>query len=128
PTMHLLGLKFKTNTPRLSKKGKLMSNTFKLIVIAFILSLMASCSAKKDAAPEPAGIAYKTSEITVRQCSDIGNAEFNALLEKHEVSIKKQMSPHLYIVTWDDDRHADEVVKTLNDTTMFCGVDKYQSN
>ncbi len=101
-----------------------MLTTTKLICITFIFSLMASCSAKKDDTLEPAGIAYKTSEITVRQCLDIGNNEFHALLEKHEVTIKKQMSPHLYIVTWDDDRSADEVVHELKKTAMFCGVDK----
>ena len=102
-----------------------MSATIKLIVITFILSFMVSCSSKKDDSLEPAGINYKASEITVRQCSDIGNAEFNALLEKHDVSIKKQMSPHLYIVTWDDDeRSADTVVQELKNTTMFCGVNK----
>ncbi|MBN4060550.1 hypothetical protein JYT78_00615 [bacterium AH-315-I20] len=104
-----------------------MSTPIKLVIITFILSLMVSCSSKKDDALEPAGIAYKASEITVRQCSDIGNAEFNALLEKHDVSIKKQMSPHLYIITWDDDdRSADAVVQELKNTTMFCGVNKYQ--
>ena len=101
-----------------------MSATIKLIVITFILSFMVSCSSKKDDSLEPTGISYKTSEITVRQCSDIGNAEFNALLEKHEVTIKKQMSPHLYIVTWADDRNADAVVQELKNTTMFCGVNK----
>ena len=101
-----------------------MSATMKLVCITFIFSLMVSCSSKKDDALEPAGIAYKSSEITVRQCSDIGNAEFNALLEKHDVTIKKQMSPHLYIITWDDDRNADKVVSELKNTTMFCGVDK----
>ena len=103
-----------------------MSATIKLIIITFILSFMVSCSSKKDDTLEPAGISYKANEITVRQCSDIGNTEFNNLLEKHEVTIKKQMSPHLYIVTWDDDRNADAVVSELKKTTMFCGVDKYQ--
>ncbi len=103
-----------------------MSKTMKLILLTSLLSILVSCSSKKDDSLEPEGIKYKASEITVRQCSDIGNAEFNALLEKHEVSIKKQMSPHLYIVTWDDDRNADAVVSELKKTTMFCGVDKYQ--
>jgi hypothetical protein len=101
-----------------------MSNFSKLILISFLLTL-ASCSNKKEDAPEPEGIKYKASEITVRQCSDIGNQEFNTLLADHDVSVKKQMSPHLYIVNWDDDRSADAVVSELKKTTMFCGVDKY---
>ena len=104
-----------------------MSKLLKVLLITLTIGLITSCSSKKDDALEPAGIAYKASEITVRQCSDIGNAEFNALLEKHDVSIRKQMSPHLYIITWDDDdRSADAVVQELKDTTMFCGVNKYQ--
>ena len=102
-----------------------MSKIMKFVLLTSLLSILVSCSSKKDDSLEPAGINYKTSEITVRQCSDIGNAEFNALLEKHDVSIKKQMSPHLYIVTWgDDERSADTVVQELKNTTMFCGVNK----
>ena len=101
-----------------------MSHFLKLMGIAFLLAL-ASCSNKKDTAAEPEGIKYKASEITVRQCSDIGNQEFSDLLAKHDVSIKKQMSPHLYIATWDDGRSADAVVSELKKTTMFCGVDRF---
>ncbi len=101
-----------------------MSHLLKLAGIAFLLAL-ASCSSKKDTAAEPEGIKYKASEITVRQCLDIGNQEFNNLLAKHDIIIKKQMSPHLYIVTWDDGRSADAVVAELKKTAMFCGVDKY---
>jgi len=98
----------------------------KLLIALAALSLVVSCSSKHESS-EPAGISYKASEILVRQCQDISNLEFKQLLEKHEVTIKKQMSPHLYIMTWDDDdRHADEVVQELKNTTMMCGVDKYQ--
>lgn len=103
-----------------------MSYLTKLFIVVCVSSLMVGCSSKKEMSQEPAGISYKTNEITVRQCADIDDASFRKLLEDHDASIKKQMSPHLYIITWDDDRHADEVVKELHDTTMFCGVDKYQ--
>ncbi|HID36377.1 MAG TPA: hypothetical protein EYP39_03210 [Ghiorsea sp.] len=103
-----------------------MSKVFLSLAIITSLTFLTACSGKKDDSNEPKGISYKASEITVRQCSDIGNQEFNTLLEKHEVSIKKQISPHLYIITWDDDdRTADDVVAELKRTTMFCGVDKY---
>jgi len=102
-----------------------MFKATRFILIVSILTLAVSCSSKKEVSHEPEGISYKSSEITVRQCSDISNHEFNTLLKKHDVSVKKQMSPHLYIVTWDDDRNADEVVYELKRTTMFCGVDRY---
>lgn len=102
-----------------------MSYLTKLFVVVCVSSLMVGCSSKKDDTLEPAGISYKANEITVRQCADIDDHTFRTLLEDHDTSIKKQMSPHLYIVTWDDDRHADEVVQELKQTTMFCGVDKY---
>ncbi|MDQ7004099.1 MAG: hypothetical protein Q9N67_03930 [Ghiorsea sp.] len=103
-----------------------MSYLNKLLIVACISSLMVGCSSKKEVSQEPAGISYKTNEVTVRQCADISDMAFRKLLEDHDASIKKQMSPHLYIVTWDDDRHADEVVYELKKTTMFCGVDKYE--
>ncbi|MDQ7001567.1 MAG: hypothetical protein Q9N02_02620 [Ghiorsea sp.] len=102
-----------------------MSYLSKLLVIACVSSLLVACSSKKDDSLEPAGISYKANEVTVRQCPDIDDASFRNLLEDHDASIKKQMSPHLYIITWGDDRHADEVVKELHDTAMFCGVNKY---
>ena len=104
-----------------------MLNTSKFVLLTGILALVVSCSAKHED-EEPTGITYIESEVLVRQCQDINNLEFKLLLEKHKLSIRKQMSPHLYIVTWDDDdRHADEVVHELKSTTMFCGVDKYQA-
>ena len=103
-----------------------MFKPYKMLLITTALALLASCSSKHEVM-EPKGISYKAAEILVRQCQDISNLELNALFEKHEVTIKKQMSPHLYVVTWDDDdRSADEVVHELTSTTMFCGVDKYQ--
>jgi len=103
-----------------------MLKTSKLLLLVSMIALVASCSSKHETV-EPKGISYKASEVLVRQCLDISNLEFKQLLEKHEVSIRKQMSPHLYIVTWDDDdRHADEVVHELTNTNMLCGVDKYQ--
>jgi len=103
-----------------------MSYLSKLFIVLCVSSLMVACSSKKEVNLEPEGMSYKTNEITVRQCADIDDQSFRILLEDHDASIKKQMSPHLYIVTWDDDRHADEVVQELKNTTMFCGVDKYQ--
>lgn len=104
-----------------------MFNTTKLIILTSILALMVSCSSKKEPATnEPEGISYKSSEILVRQCSDISNHEQNTLFEDHEVTIKKQISPHLYIVTWDDDRNADAVIHELKQTQKFCGLDRYQ--
>jgi len=98
----------------------------KLLIALAALSLLVSCSSKHEPT-EPMGISYKANEVLVRQCQDISNLEFKQLLEKHEVTIKKQMSPHLYIVSWDDeDRHADEVVQELKGTSMMCGVEKYQ--
>ncbi len=103
-----------------------MSKVFLSILLLSSLTLITACSGKKEVSQEPEGISYKTNEVTVRQCADIDDQSFRTLLEDHDTSIKKQMSPHLYIVTWDDDRHADEVVRELKNTTMFCGVDKYQ--
>jgi hypothetical protein len=103
-----------------------MLNTSKLIILTSILALMVSCSSKKEPSNEPSGISYKSSEVLVRQCSDISNHEQNTLFEDHEVTIKKQISPHLYIVTWDDDRNADAVIHELKQTQKFCGLDRYQ--
>jgi len=103
-----------------------MLKTSKLLLLVGMVTLVASCSSKHEN-PEPKGISYKASEVLVRQCQDISNLEFKQLLEQHDVTVRKQMSPHLYIVTWDDeDRHADEVVHELKSTNMLCGVDKYQ--
>jgi len=103
-----------------------MTTFIKMIIAISLLSILAGCSGKKDDTLEPKGLTYKSSEVLVRQCQDISDLEFMNLLEKHEVSVKKQMSPHLYIVTWDDgDRSAAQVIQDLKNTTMFCGVDKY---
>jgi len=103
-----------------------MSNIIKLIIFTCALSFVSSCTTKHEVVDESKGIHYKTQEILVRQCADISNHELNQLLEAHEVSILRQVSPHLYVATWSDGRHADAVVHALDSTTMFCGVDKYQ--
>ncbi len=101
-----------------------MFKMHKLLIITAVLALLASCSSKHEA-EESKGLVFKTSEILVRQCKDISDLELKELFEEHEVEIKKQLSPHLYIVTWsDDDRSADEVVDELKKTYKFCGVDK----
>ena len=103
-----------------------MFKMHKLFITTAILSLLVSCSSKHEV-EESKGLVFKTSEILVRQCNDISNLELNELFEEHEVTIKKQLSPHLYIITWsDDDRSADEVVHELKKTYNFCGVDKSQ--
>jgi len=103
-----------------------MKILMKTVITVSLLSLIVGCSGKKEVSPEPEGLKYKSSEILVRQCQDISDLEFMNLLEKHEVTVRKQMSPHLYIVTWDDeDRSAAQVIHDLKNTAMFCGVDKY---
>ncbi len=103
-----------------------MLQTFKFFILAFVLVSITACSAKKEPSDEPKGLTYKSSEIIVRQCQDISDLELSKLFEKHKVTIKKQVSPHLYIVTWKvKDRKVDEVIHELKSTTMFCGVDKY---
>ena len=103
-----------------------MLKVYKIVLLSLVLAITASCSAKHEET-EPKGITYKAAEVLVRQCQDINDFEFQQLLTKHEVTIKKQMSPHLYTVTWKDtDRSAGEVVQELKNTTMFCGVDRYQ--
>lgn len=102
-----------------------MLKTFKLLLVASILMVVAACSAKHKEVEPPKGMTYKAAEVLVRQCQDISNHEFQKLLAKHEVNIKKQISDHLYIVTWDDDdRKAGAVVHELVNTQMFCGVEK----
>ncbi len=103
-----------------------MFKTSRFFIISTALILLASCSSKHDI-EGPKGISFKASEALVRQCQDISNLELAELFKEHEVEIKKQVSPHLYIITWDDDdRSADEVVHELNKTHKFCGVEKYQ--
>jgi len=103
-----------------------MTTFVKMIIAISLLSLLVGCSGKKEDSLEPKGLTYKSSEILVRQCQDISDLAFMKLLEKYEVKVKKQMSPHLYIVTWDDeDRSTAQVIQDLKNTTMFCGVDKY---
>jgi len=107
------------------KQESAMLKFSKLLMIVAGLALLASCSGKHD--DEPKGIEFKASEILVRQCQDISNLELKKLFEEHELEVKRQVSEHLYVVTWDDDdRSADEVVHELNRTQKFCGVEKYQ--
>ena len=104
-----------------------MFKTAKPLMMITALALLASCSAKHE--EEPKGIEYKASEILVRQCQDISNLELKQLFEEHEVEIKRQVSEHLYVVTWDDDdRSPDEVVHELEKTYKFCGVEKYKKD
>jgi len=101
-----------------------MLKTSNFLILAGILTLTASCSSKHDP-EESKGMLFKSTEVLVRQCPDINNMELNALFKEHDVEIKKQISPHLYVVTWsDDDRKADEVVQELKNTHKLCGVDK----
>lgn len=103
-----------------------MHQTISILTIATLALSISACSAKKEST-EPAGITYKSRELIVRQCQDISNLEQAKLFEKHELTVRKQVSPHLYIVTWDDeDRNVDAVQHELKSTQMFCGVDKYQ--
>ncbi|OIP99604.1 MAG: hypothetical protein AUK35_06980 [Zetaproteobacteria bacterium CG2_30_46_52] len=101
-----------------------MNKLIQTVILAGSVLLLAAC-ASKEMPEEPKGIAYKAGELVVRQCQDISDLELAKLFEEHEVTIRKQMSPHLYIVTWeDDDRSIAQVQHELKSTQMFCGVEK----
>lgn len=101
-----------------------MHKTMQTMILAGTVCLLTAC-ASKEISTEPKGITYKASELVVRQCQDISDLELARLFTEHEVSIRKQMSPHLYIITWkDDDRSVAQVQHELKSTQMFCGVEK----
>jgi hypothetical protein len=102
-----------------------MLNISKFLIFVGILGLLASCSPKHEEVEESKGMTYRTGELLVRQCQDISDYELSEIFKAHEVSIKKQLSEHLYIVTCsDDDKGIEQVIHELKSTHKLCGVDK----
>ncbi|MDX8386981.1 MAG: hypothetical protein R8M46_00405 [Ghiorsea sp.] len=102
-----------------------MFTASKLLILVGILALLVSCSAKHEEPEEAKGMSYRAGELLVRQCQDISDYELSEIFKEHDVSIKKQVSPHLYVVTWaDDDKGAEQVAHELKSTHKLCGVDK----
>jgi len=94
----------------------------------FTMGLLESCSPLQEVKAEPKQMdwgqkrTHKNAELVVRLCQNTEIEQLTSLFQNNGISIIRQVSPTLVIVTWHDARNIHEITSTLQHSTSVCGA------